>query len=411
MNYSLTLLCLLLAVIVREGWCCTKKNPKLTGNVWQRLVGQDIQTAPYSSSGDNPVDTCDKLNCDSASSCCWSNAGSNSGLDWVTVSGPTEPKKMQGTFGTQTSPSGNALGVGSETRPTDGKNRESQLYSCPITCTQGQISVSMMHWQSKNVILKVCTETDPSGPLQNCQQLSQTSGQSDTVNLPGGPNVRVVIVADGFVERKGSVAMVQNIQVQCQPCITTTTTIATTTIRTTTQQATTQAAPPVTTVAPAVCKAITCDFESGNTCAYSNAQNTGDKQQWSVVQPPWQNKLTGLPVASHGSKVAGCYLNPGESATLSTDVKFPSDYIVQFYSYLATDKIQLVACCGDLNHCLYSTTPVQSSDYRSWHAVKFTCPAGTSKVLFHCENKGNNQGACGLDNIQVLSTVDKSAQC
>lgn len=108
------------------------------------MVGKDITTSPYNGN-DNPVETGNELNCDFESGgCCWSNASPPSDqLDYVLVQGPTEAKKMQSSFGTQSPPSGSAIGVGTETAASDGSAQTAQLYSCPITCADGSITVNV----------------------------------------------------------------------------------------------------------------------------------------------------------------------------------------------------------------------------------------------------------------------------
>jgi len=402
---ALTIFCL--AVMVHQGLCCTnKKNPPNKGNVWQRLVGKDITTGPYSGSGDNPVDTGDQLNCNFENGgCCWSNANPPTDQqDWVTVTGPPEPTKMKSSFNTQTVPSGTALGVGSEAAASDGSAQSAQLYSCPINCADGSITVKLTHWQTKDVTLQVCEESDPSGPVNNCQTLPTTSGSSDSVTLPGGQNIRLVIVANGFTTKTGSVAMIDDITVQFAQCITTTTSTTTTTTQTTTQA--------VTTIAPAVCKSLACNFEQANTCSYTNAANAGGTKQWAAVQGPFQNPLTGIRSAAEGKYMDAVYLNPGDTAAMSTKVNFPAGYILQFQGYRATEGVDLMACCDNTNNCPYSTTnSVQVTDYRSWKQATVTCPAGTQQVLFRAKNSGTNYGAAGLDNIQVVSQVGTSPLC
>jgi len=394
--------------MLSQGLSCSKKKNPVVLNVWQRLVGKDITTSPYNSGGDHPVETGDELNCNSESGgCCWSNASPPADqLDFVTVSGPPEPKKLQSSFGTNTGPTGTALGVGSETSASDGSAQQAQLYSCPITCAEGDITVTLKHWQSKDVTLQVCTEQDPAGPPANCQPLPATSGNADSVKLPGGENVRVVIVANGFTAKGGSVAMVDDITVTSTKCVTTTTSTTTTTV------VTTAAPPAATTLAPAVCKALACNFEQGNTCSYTNAAAAGGTKQWAATTAPFQNALTGIKTAAEGTKMAAVYLNPGDSAAMSTSVNFPAGYIVQFQGYRATEGVDLLACCDSASNCPYSTTnKVQVSDYRQWKQATVTCPAGTQQVLFLAKNTGQNYGAVGLDNIQVISTVGSSPLC
>jgi hypothetical protein len=400
---TLTFLCL--AALLYQGLCCSKKkNPPAKGNVWQRMVGQDITTAPYSGNGDSPVDTGDQLNCDFESGgCCWSNANPPTDqLDWVTVSGPSEPAKVKSSFGTDTAPTPTALGVGSETSASDGSAQQAQLYSCPIACSEGSITVSLKHWQSKDVTIQVCEEQDPAGPPSNCKSLPTTSGNADSVSLPGGQNVRLVIVANGFTTKTGSVAIIDDINVQFSQCVTTTTS-------TTTEATTTTTVTQASTVAPAVCKSLTCNFEQANLCSYTNS---GGSKQWAAVTAPFQNRLTGINAAAEGKYMNAVYLNPGDTAVMSTNVNFPAGYIVQFQGYRATEGVDLMACCDTVSNCPYSTTSsVQVSDYRSWKQATVTCPQGTSKVLFQAKNSGTNFGAAGLDNIQVVSQVGSSPLC
>jgi len=389
-----------------QGLACTnKKNPPSKGNVWQRMVGKDITTSPYSSSGDSGVDTGNQLSCNfDNGGCCWSNASPPTDQqDWVTVTGPTEPSKMQNSFGTQTAPSGTALGVGSETSASDGSAQQAILYSCPINCADGSITVSLKHWQTKDVTLQVCEESDPAGPTNNCQPLPATSGNTDSVTLPGGQNIRLVIVANGFTVKGGSVAMIDDINVQFTQCVSTTTSTTTTT---TTTIATTAA----TTIAPAVCKTLSCNFEQANTCNYVNGP--GGSKQWAGTKAPFQNLLTGIKYAAEGQYMDAVYLSPGDTAVTSTKVNFPAGYILQFQGYRATEGVDLMACCDTVANCPYSTTnSVQVSDYRSWKQATVTCPAGTQQVLFQAKNSGSNFGAVGLDNIQVVSQVGSSPLC
>lgn len=121
---------------------CTQKNPPNKGNVWQRMVGNPVTPSPYSGSGDHPVATCDELAANFDSGACWSNANPPADqLDFVTVSGTPEEKKMQSSFGTKVFPDGNAVGVGTETGV--GSPQTAQFYSCPIQCAEGQVTVSL----------------------------------------------------------------------------------------------------------------------------------------------------------------------------------------------------------------------------------------------------------------------------
>jgi len=362
--------------------CFGKKRvpPAAQGNVWQRMVGNPVTPTPYTSSGDLVTQNCNDLSCTFDSGCCWSNANPPTDqLDWVTVSGQPEPAKMQSSFGSQTMPTGNKwLGDATETG-NEGSPQTAQLYSCLIQCT-GSVTVNLNQWHTRDITMQVCQEDTLNGPPENCQPLLN-NGQADSATLPGGSQKRLVIVANGFTLPGGSVAMIDNVKVTCSPC-----------------NSVTQ--PP----AGNPCGKITCNFEGGNPCSYTNARGgDGGTKSWEVVQSPYKNPLTGIPTAAEGNSFAGSYLAPHDTAVLTTDISYPQNYIVKFFGYRATEGIDLLACCGGANSCPYSTTnQVQISDFRSWKPATITCPQGTNKVLFVARNTGKNVGAVGLDNIQLL---------
>jgi hypothetical protein len=367
------------------------------GNVIQRMVGNDVQTAPYTPSGDSPVQTCDALNCNFDSGCCWSNNQPPADqINWVQGSGQGEAAKMQKSFGTSQVPEGNFLITASEV----GGNAEqtAQLYSCQV-CSGGQVTVKVRHWQSKSMSIMVCQIHDLTDQPQNCQTLPQSSGNADTVQLPADQSSRIAIIAKGFTDPAGSVAMIDDINVQCDQCQQSTTTQAT---PGPTQAAQTPAPP----AAKPPCKEILCNFESGNPCSYSSASGGGNaNQNWAAQSAPYQNRLTGIPKPGEGSKFAASYLKKqGEKSTLQTNANFDQDYVVRFNYYKATEGVNLKACCNDESNCPYGATPsVQTSDYRSWKTASIVCKSGTNKVLFISENeKGASEGAVGVDNIQLL---------
>jgi hypothetical protein len=125
--------------------CCLghKKLPPPAGNVFQRLVGNDVSPSPYAGSGDRPVSTCDELACTFDSGCCWSNAISPTDqLDFMSLTGSPEPAKMRHSFGTDDMPSGNFLGAGTETG-SPSTPQMVQFYSCPVQCAQGTVTVQL----------------------------------------------------------------------------------------------------------------------------------------------------------------------------------------------------------------------------------------------------------------------------
>jgi len=403
-----TLLALLLVLcIVQSGLCCGKKKkgkkplqPQgCNQGAVSCLVGSNVQTSPYAAGADSPGD-CTQLTCnlDSSPSCCWiNNQPPADQLNWVSATGQPDPAKLQANFGTSTAPSGNYFLTASDVGGT--ATQTAQLYSCTISCANSQITVNVQHWQSAGTTLQVCSLTDPTQAPQNCQPLPTTSGTADSVTIPQGQNVRIDIQAVGFTNATGSVAMLDNIQVTCDPCTSTTTSAGPTS--------------PGATPAPAgqpPCQAINCNFEQGNPCSYSPASGGGSAtENWGVHDAPYQNRLTGIPKGSgDGSKFGACYTKKkGEKSTLQTQAAFDKEYVVRYQYYKATEGVDFKACCNDETTCPKdSTGTVQTADYRAWKTESISCPAGTKSVLFVCENKdGQSEGACGLDNIQLLQST------
>jgi len=272
-------------------------------------------------------------------------------------------------------------------------------------CAGGQTTVKVKHWQSKGMTIQVCQIHDLADKPTNCQTLPSTSGNSDSVSIPADPNARIVIIATGFTEATGSVAMIDDISVQCDKCQQSTTTSA----------PATPGATPASTASPSLppCKDITCNFEQGNPCSYSPASGGGTaNQNWGVQQAPYQNRLTGIPKPGEGQKFAACYLKrKKEKSSLQTNAAFDKDYVVRFNYYKATEGVNLKACCDDESNCPYGATPaVQTSDYRQWKTASMTCKGGTKKVLFVCEDQTDqSEGACGVDNIQLLQSTGGNA--
>jgi len=226
-----------------------------------------------------------------------------------------------------------------------------------------------------------------------------TSGTADQVTVPKGQNVRVVIQAVGFTAPGGTAAMADDIEVQCDPCSSTTQSTAPTS--------------PGATPGPAgqpPCKAIVCNFEQGNPCSYQPASGGGTATDpWGAHDAPYQNRLTGIPKGSgDGNKFGACYLKKkGEKATLQSQAAFDKEYVVRYQYYKATEGLDFKACCNDEASCPKEDPgQVQTADYRAWKTESISCPAGTKSVIFICENKkGESEGACGIDNIQLLQST------
>jgi len=401
---------ILLAALVSTALSCGKNRKKgnkgpLNNNPDQCssgavpcLVGDGVQTTPYTPGSDQPGD-CSQLKCDGESSCCWTNNQPPADqLNWVKGSGQTDSAKMQKNFQTSTAPSGGFFLTASDVAGTD--SQTAQLYSCPITCANGDIKVSLRHWASKGTKVQVCSGSDPASAPSGCQDLS-SNGQQDTVTIPKGENVRVFIQAVGFTEPTGSAAMVDDIDVQCEPCPETTTP---------TEAPTTAGPTPAPAGAPP-CKEINCDFESGSPCAYQPASSGGTAtENWGAKSAPYQNRLTGIPKPANDgkNKFGACYTKKkGEKTSLETNANFDKDYVVRYRYYKATEGQNFKCCCDDESKCPKNAgNGVQTSDYRSWKTESIMCPAGTKKVIFICENeKGASEGACGLDEITLLQST------
>jgi len=402
---------LVVLCVVHSGLGCGKGRKKGKGPLQQAatgcsagaipcILGPNVQSAPYTPGADQPGD-CSQLKCDldASQSCCWTNNQPPADqLNWVTGSGQPDPTLLQNNFQTSTPPSGNFFLTASDVAGTS--SQTAQLYSCPISCSNGDITVKLKHWASKGTKIQVCSETDPAGPPQNCQDLPTTNGNQDSVTIPKGENQRVVIQAVGFTEPTGTAAMVDDIDVQCDPCPGTTQS---------TQGPTSPGATPAPAVAPP-CKDINCDFEQGNPCSYQPASSGGSAtENWGAKSAPYQNRLTGIPKPSNdGQKFGACYLKKkGEKTTLETNANFDKDYVVRYEYYKATEGVSFKACCDDESKCPKdSTGAVQTADYRAWKTESIMCPAGTKKVVFICENiEGASEGACGLDKIQLLQST------
>jgi len=390
--------------LVHSGLCCGKGKKKPGGKtgdqgpVLPRKLGDGVTTAPYAAGPDQPGD-CSALSCnlDDKDSCCWTNNQPPADqLNWVKGGGQIDSAKLQENFGTSTAPQGNFFLTASDVAGT--QEQTAHLYSCPIACSDGDITVKAKHWATNATKIQVCSETDPAGPPQNCQDLPPSNGNEDSVTIPKGENQRVVIQAVGFQDPTGTVAMVDDIQVECNPCAGSTPPPGT--------DAATPGATPAP-AAPAPCKEITCDFESGSPCSYTPASGGGNAaENWGVHDAPYQNKLTGVPKpSSNGQKFASTYTKKkGEKSSLETNANFESEYVVRYQYYKATDGLSFKGCCNDESSCPKDTgTSVQTADYKAWKTESITCPAGTKKVVFICENMdGNSEGACAIDNIQLL---------
>ncbi|KAL3982568.1 hypothetical protein ACH3XW_47675 [Acanthocheilonema viteae] len=158
-----------------------------------------------------------------------------------------------------------------------------------------------------------------------------------------------------------------------------------------------------------ICKTIKCSFENRNMCNYKEAHQTesirGVTTSFQVVTGQYMNKVTGIKEGTEGDYYAATFLYPREMAGLAAhiaDLKEPIRLRFQYYE--GTHGVQLKGCCESLEHCLFASDKFVSVSDRTWKLTAFTCPAGTSKILFVCENTRTNQGACAIDDIQVIES-------
>uniref|UniRef100_A0A915CC64 MAM domain-containing protein n=1 Tax=Parascaris univalens TaxID=6257 RepID=A0A915CC64_PARUN len=103
------------------------------------------------------------------------------------------------------------------------------------------------------------------------------------------------------------------------------------------------------------------------------------------------------------------FLFPREMAGLAADLTNLTEPIrLRFQYYEGTHGVQLKGCCNNLDNCIFRSDKSVSVSDRTWKLTELTCPAGTSEIIFVCENTRTNQGACAIDDIQVIdsSTVD-----
>uniref|UniRef100_A0A915PIX5 MAM domain-containing protein n=1 Tax=Setaria digitata TaxID=48799 RepID=A0A915PIX5_9BILA len=163
----------------------------------------------------------------------------------------------------------------------------------------------------------------------------------------------------------------------------------------------------ITTSSSDICNTVKCSFENRNICNYKEAHQTesirGVTTSFQVVTGQYMNKVTGVKEGTEGDYYAATFLYPREMAGLAVDIADLKEPIrLRFQYYEGTHGVQLKGCCESLEHCLFASDKFVSVSDRTWKLTAFTCPAGTSKILFVCENTRTNQGACAIDDIQMI---------
>lgn len=160
------------------------------------------------------------------------------------------------------------------------------------------------------------------------------------------------------------------------------------------------------------CNAVKCSFENQTspTCGYSNVYEDqtdpgrGLTTMFHVVKGQFMNRVTGVKEGTEGNYYAAVFLYPREKAGLAADVggRLPDDQRVRFQYYEGTHGVQLKGCCNTDDDCPFSSNKFVAVTDRVWKWGSFPCPRDTQKILFLCENTRTNQGACAIDDIQVV---------
>ncbi|GMR60773.1 hypothetical protein PMAYCL1PPCAC_30968 [Pristionchus mayeri] len=157
------------------------------------------------------------------------------------------------------------------------------------------------------------------------------------------------------------------------------------------------------------CPATSCTFEEGNTCHYQDAHQTqsirGLTSKFQVVSGQFMNKITGVKSGIDGEYYAATFLFPREMAGLeAVSEPFAKTSRIRFHYYESTHGVQLKACCGSVDECPFQSDKFVSVNDRVWKTGSLSCPQGTEKVIFVCENTRTNQGACAIDDIEMVRT-------
>ncbi|MFH4976570.1 hypothetical protein AB6A40_003279 [Gnathostoma spinigerum] len=155
------------------------------------------------------------------------------------------------------------------------------------------------------------------------------------------------------------------------------------------------------------CEASKCTFEAGNTChyvdMYESEAATGLTSRFQVVTGQFMNRVTGVKDGTEGEYYAAAFLFPREIAGLTVDLNnLTQPQRMRFQYYEGTHGVQLKACCNSLESCPFLSDRFVKVSDRTWKLTELTCPVGTRKLLFVCENTRTNQGACAVDDIQVI---------
>ncbi|CEF60224.1 MAM domain and Concanavalin A-like lectin/glucanases superfamily domain-containing protein [Strongyloides ratti] len=156
------------------------------------------------------------------------------------------------------------------------------------------------------------------------------------------------------------------------------------------------------------CQRTKCGFEKGNTCYYSDVYTTqsirGLTTRFTTVSGQYMNRVTGVKESAKGEYYTATFLYPREMAGLQVDIpQLREERSLRFQYYEGTHGVQLKACCDTTDNCNFSSDKFVSVDDRIWKVGKLDCPIGTKRIIFLCENTRTNQGACAIDDIEVVA--------
>lgn len=383
---------------------------------------KDYDTSEFNYIGGGPVRTGDELSTDFSAPSCWSNTG-KAKLQWKSAHNQPETKKLQYYFNTGNGPDNDYVVAFSRSKIQP--NDYAQFESCSISCASGPVKVSLKYWMSQGVILEVCHREVffEDGEPGDCQKLPAQS-QPGPVKL--SLNVKelsaVVIRASNFIDDSGSVAMIDDMEIDYKPCEETT--VVYTTAKTTTPSAL------VTRVTPGgpgggglsstsstsaefdnaeTCRNIVCSFDQ-SMCSYKNLQfqkTSANVRQFSVQHGRFRNLLTGIREGPQGAQdgYTAAYLLRQEIAGIesSGQLDLQDDRVLQGYLYEATHGMTTRLCLNDQFNCPYKTEGVIQKNERKWKLMYWPIPKGTKKILLIAENKGTNEGAVGLSSLRLLA--------
>uniref|UniRef100_A0A914H1X1 Uncharacterized protein n=1 Tax=Globodera rostochiensis TaxID=31243 RepID=A0A914H1X1_GLORO len=124
----------------------------------------------------------------------------------------------------------------------------------------------------------------------------------------------------------------------------------------------------------------------------------------------YRNRLTGISqsevFSTRNQRFAASYLKAGQRSMLTGRLLSGDRTTIRFRAWEATRALQLRVCCDRTDrdeNCVFETELGAKRASRKWKDHLATCPQGTKKIIFECRNNGPFQGACGVDNIQLVN--------